>query len=267
MQRMSDQGIDRASPLPYYHQLKALVRADIGKRDLSPGERLPGDHDLCTRYDVSRTVVRQALAELEFEGVIERVKGRGTFVAARRTPQGLVQSLTGLFEDVAARGLHLHSRVRRLEVVPADAQVAHALALRVGAPVVLLERLRFVSGEPWVFVTTSLPAHLVPGLVDEDLSDRSLYAVLDQRYGLRPARGRRSVEARPASTELARDLQLRRGAPVLALSSTSTDVAGRPIETFHAFHRGDRSRFDVELVRQEGAAATPLVVIVEGAHS
>ena len=77
--------IDRRSPLPFYHQLKQILLADLRERDLAPGARLPGDHELCGTYDVSRTVVRQALAELETEGVIERVKGRGTFVPPRKT--------------------------------------------------------------------------------------------------------------------------------------------------------------------------------------
>ena len=124
--------IDRSSPLPFYYQLKQILLADLRARDLAPGTRLPGDHELCGSYDVSRTVVRQALAELETEGVIERVKGRGTFVAQRRTAERLVQSLTGLFEDVAARGGHLRSDVRRQEVVPADGQIADQLQLSPG---------------------------------------------------------------------------------------------------------------------------------------
>ena len=89
-------GIDRKSPLPFYYQLKQLVLTDLRERNLAPGDRLPGDHELCDTYRVSRTVVRQALTELETEGVIQRVKGRGTFVAPRRTSEHLVQSLTGL---------------------------------------------------------------------------------------------------------------------------------------------------------------------------
>jgi GntR family transcriptional regulator len=67
-----DRGIDRTSPLPFYYQLKQILLTDLREQPLSPGDRLPGDHELCQTYGVSRTVVRQALAELETEGVIER---------------------------------------------------------------------------------------------------------------------------------------------------------------------------------------------------
>ena len=62
--------IDRMSPLPFYYQLKQILLTELRDRELSPGARLPGDHELCETYDVSRTVVRQALTELETEGAV-----------------------------------------------------------------------------------------------------------------------------------------------------------------------------------------------------
>ncbi len=248
--------IDRTSPLPYYHQLKQILLSDLREKDLAPGDRLPGDHELCATFDVSRTVVRQALAELETEGVIVRVKGRGTFVAPQKTSEHLVQSLTGLYEDVAARGSHLRSQVRRQEVVPADEQIATQLELEPGAPVVVVERLRFVDDEPWVLATTYLPDGVAPGLVDEDLSDQSLYALLEQRYDVRLTHGRRGVEAAVAGTALAADLAISPGDPVLVLRSTSY-AGDRPVEMFVAYHRGDRSRFEVVLQRAPAADPHP----------
>ncbi len=250
--------IDRTSPLPYYHQLKQILLSDLREKDLAAGDRLPGDHELCATFDVSRTVVRQALAELETEGVIVRVKGRGTFVAPQKTSEHLVQSLTGLYEDVAARGSHLRSEVRRQEVVPADEQIATELELEPGAPVVVVERLRFVDEEPWVLVTTYLPEGVAPGLVGEDLTNQSLYALLEQRYDVHLTHGRRGVEAAVAGGPLAADLGIEPGDPVLVLRSTS--YAGeRPVEMFVAYHRGDRSRFEVILQRTQAPGPEPLM--------
>ena len=251
-------GIDRTSLIPFYHQLKSLVVEQISWDGLAPGDRLPSDHELCERYGVSRTVARQALGELESEGVLVREKGRGTFVAQPKSAQGLVQSLAGLHDDVASHGMTLRSEVRRLETVPAPVDVARDLQIATGAPVLLLERLRFISDLPWVLVTTYLPADLIGGLEQEDLEHGSLYEIMD-RHGVRPVKGRRSIEARVATAGLARDLGLAKGAAVRFLSSVGLTGAGRPVEVFHAFHRGDRTRFEVELSVGSDAVVVPAV--------
>ena len=155
----------------------------------------------------------------------------------------------------------MRSEVRRLAVVPADAQVAADLQIEAGRPVIAVERLRFVDEEPWVSVTTHLPEDVAPGLVHDDLTSQSLYALLENKYGVRLVRGRRSLEAAVATPALARDLGIARASPILVLRSVSLGVGDRPIETFVAFHRGDRSRFEVELLRQSTAAARPLMIV------
>lgn len=245
----SRRSIDKSSPLPFYHQLKEILREDLERRRLQPGDRLAGDHELCQLYGVSRTVVRQALADLQNEGVLERVKGRGTFVAPQRTSHRLVQSLTGLYDEVAAQGRTLRSEVRTLEIAPADAEVAARLQIPPETPVVVLERLRLVDDEPWVYTVSHIPAAMAPDLIEQDLREQSLYALLENRYGLRMARGHRTVEAHSAGPRLARDLRIAQNAPVLKLTNVSLGLDGAPIETFVAYHRADRSRFEVDLER------------------
>ena len=118
----------------------------------------------------------------------------------------------------------------------------------------MLERLRFVDDEPWVLATTYLPYDVAPGLLDDDLTHQSLYALLEQKYGVELTHGRRGVEAEVASDTLAESLGLSPGAAVLVLRSTSY-AGDRPVEVFVAYHRGDRSRFEVTLNRAKPADA------------
>ncbi|WP_347349162.1 GntR family transcriptional regulator [Nigerium sp.] len=134
--------IDRTSPLPFYAQLKQILLADIAERGLVPGDRFRSDHEIADRFGVSRSVVRQALAELEADGVIERSKGRGTFIARQKVGEGLARSLRGLHEDAALRGSQVTSTVLRQEVVPAPPAVGSRLGLAQDASVVVIERLR-----------------------------------------------------------------------------------------------------------------------------
>jgi len=247
---MSGGTVERGSPVPYYLQMKDLLVADLEAGKLAPGDRLPGEHDLCDRFGVSRTVVRQALGELEAEGRLRRQKGRGTFVASPKVAEAMIQSFSGLAEDVAARGGTLRNEVRALEVVTPSAAVAGELELSAATGVIRLERLRIVDGRPWSLVTTFLPEQRCPGLLDEDFTDASLYGLLEGKYGVLIAHGRRSIEAVAASPEVADALGIASGEPELLLRSTAYDEEGVPVEHFVAHHRADSTAFEVSVVRR-----------------
>ena len=242
--------IDRTSLIPFYHQLKSLVVEQIAREGLTPGDRLPSDHELCERYGVSRTVARQALGELEFEGVMAREKGRGTFVAQPKSAQGLVQSLAGLYDDVASHGMTLRSEVRRLETIPAKGRWQPTRGAS-GTPVLVLERLRFIADCRGCWSPPTCRP-ICPRSRSRRPGQR--IALRDHGSARRPAGDRRrSVEARVANASLARDLGLPKGGAVLFLASVGLNAAGRPVEVFHAFHRGDRTRFEVALLRPADA--------------
>lgn len=241
-----DLGLDPVAPVPLHRQLRDWIADSLVRQAVPPGTMLPGEYALCRDFGVSRTVVRQALAQLEDDGIIERVKGKGTFVARRRIPERLAHTLIGLYEEAAARGAQVRSEVRRLEwVIPAPA-VAEALATTPGDQVLELERLRVVDGEPWSLATTWLPARLAGAILGQDLAGRSLYQLLGE-YGTRAVSGTRSVDAAVATTQQAELLGVRPADPLLVLRSVSYDQHDQPMEVFVAYHRGDRSRFEFHL--------------------
>lgn len=241
--------VDHDSPIPYYVQVKEALKEYIEQGRWQPGEQLPGDMELCQMFDVSRTVVRQALSEMVHEGFVIRRKGKGTYVAEPKIRESLVQKLTGFYQDMAERGHAPFSQVLKHAVVPATAKIADHLEIEPGTPTIEIERLRYVQDEPIVLVTTYLPEALCPELIDIDLSRQSLYAYLEDRYGLVIARGRRTIQATPADEYEAMHLQVKKGAALILLDSVSYLEDGTPVEFYHALHRGDRSQFEVELVR------------------
>lgn len=258
--------IDRTSPVPYYAQVKGALRERIEHNDYKPGEQLPGEPELCMMFDVSRTVIRQALADLLHDGLIIKKKGKGTFVAEPKITERLVQELTGFYQDMASRGSPPFSQVLKQISVPADSKVAGFLKLQPGTPVIEIERLRFVADEPIVLVTTYLPTALCPALLDVNLIHQSLYAVLEKDFGLVIARGHRTLEAVPANPYEAELLRVEKQAPLMLLESVSYLSNGTPIEYYHALHRGDRSRFEAELIRVREPALKAGVLDIELAH-
>lgn len=241
--------VDENSPIPFYAQVKSALQGRIEQGEWEPGERLPSEMELCTMFGVSRTVIRQALSDMVHEGYVVRRMGKGTFVAEPKIRESLVQRLTGFYQDMAERGHEPVSQVLRQKIVPASGVVASHLEIEAGTPVIEIERLRFVEEEPIVLVTTYLPESLCPELIEQDLTHQSLYVYLEDRYGIEIAWGRRTVQAVPANEYEANLLQISKSAPLILLDSVSYLEDGTPLEYYHALHRGDRSQFEVELVR------------------
>jgi len=241
--------IEFGSAIPYYVQLIELLKEQIIMHSWKPGDQIPGEFELCMTYGISRTVVRQALQELELNGWIVRRKGKGTFIAESKINESLAQKLTGFYQDMKERGLDQITRVLHQQVIPASEKVAQYLEIPLDTTVIDIKRLRFINNEPIILVTTYIPANLCPQLAKTDLTNRSLYECLEQEFGLSIARGRRFIEAVAANEEEAKLLQVERGAPLILLDSISYLENGTPLEYFHALHRGDRSRFEIELIR------------------
>lgn len=246
-------GVTRGIPSPLHDQLREAIVQMVHARDLRPGDLLPSENQLCHDFKVSRTVVRQALAELHNDGLVRRVKGKGTFVSQPKTSERLMHTLLGLYEDVEERGGVVHSDVLEHVTAPANKDVAEQLEVAVNTAVVLLRRMRFVDGEPWALSTAWLPEAAGRHTLSADMVNDSLYRVLE-RHGIFGATGWRSVEAVLADEHTAHHLRTDVGSALLKLRSVRRDEMGTPIEYFEAFHRGDHSRFEFELTRDETRA-------------
>jgi GntR family transcriptional regulator len=241
--------IDFDSNIPYYVQLINHLKAQIKNGIWKPGDQFPGEHELGREYGVSRTVIRQALAEMEQEGLILRRKGKGTYVAQPKIAESLAQKLTGFYQDMTERGLKPVTQVLHQRVTPANERTALYLEITPGTLVVDIMRLRFVNDAPIQVVTSYIPYALCPKVAEVDLTNRSLYTFLENECGLLLSHGKRFIEAVAANESEAKLLQVKRGAPLIMLDSVSYLEDCKPVEYYHALHRGDRSRFEIELVR------------------
>jgi len=244
-----NKSIDFNSNIPYYIQLIDLLKGKIESEEWKPGDQILSEPELCEAYGVSRTVVRQALRDIELEGLVIRRKGKGTFVAEPKINESLAQKLTGFYHDMTDRGLMPITQVLRQQVIPAPKVVAEFLRIPTETPVIELERLRSVNSEPIVLVTSYMPYSLCPQLATADFSNQSLYDFLENHCGILIAYGQRYIEATLATEAIAELLQIEPGDALLRLESVSFIEDGTPVEYYYAHHRGDRSRFEVELVR------------------
>ncbi|HEY5031256.1 MAG TPA: GntR family transcriptional regulator, partial [Actinomycetes bacterium] len=220
---------------PRYYRLKRHLTELT--RTLEPGSAVPTERDLAVQFGTSRTTVRQALHELVVEGRLERVQGRGTFVAKAKVAQNL--ELTSYTEDLRSQGLDPTSRLVTMEYVRAAGDVPSRLAVTPGARVIHLVRLRLVGGEPMAIERSFLEAARFPGLRRHLARLGSLYAALDEGYGVRLGRAEETIETALASPEEAALLGVDTGLALLLLSRHGFDLDGRPVEWGRSVYRGD----------------------------
>jgi GntR family transcriptional regulator len=243
--------IDKNSPIPYYVQLKEVLLRYIEVTQMQADTQLPGEHELCHIFDLSRTVIRQTLSVLEQEGRIVRRKGKGAFIASRKITESLVQKLTGFHQDMSAKKTPPVSKILNMKVIDSDELISEKLKIAISTDVLLIERLRYVNDEPIVLVSTFLPYSLCKGVEKEDLTNQSLYELLETKYNLVIARGERTIEAVMPTKKQCKLLNIEANIPLIKLDSISYLGNGIPLEYYFAYHRADKSRFKVELVRVE----------------
>ena len=230
-----------------------------------PETQLPSERELCDLFGISRITVRLALDQLVAEGRLVRSHGRGTYVA--RSPlRKRVMPLVGFTEDMTSRGQRPGARVLQFETEPAPATVGRELQLAAGESAIVLKRLRLADGTPMAVETVHAPEALFPGLLEENLEDRSFYELLRQRYDVRPARAVQSWQAVACPRPDAKLLGIRTGSPVLQICRTTYEQTGRPFEYLESFFRGDRYIYYEEL-REGGdvVGATPRPMVVAAA--
>src|SRR5262249_30370163 len=133
--------LDQHSAQPLYAQLIDHFRRLISEGELQPGDRFPAELDLMKQYGVARITVRRAMSELVREGLLERARAKGTFVATPKIDREL-HNLASFSERMQARGLRAGSRVVQVDVIPATERIAAALDLAEGSPVAEIQRVR-----------------------------------------------------------------------------------------------------------------------------
>lgn len=238
------------TPPKYYIVKRALVEK-IDNDEFGVGTPIPSERDLMAMFDVSRITVRKAVEELEQEGYLYKVQGKGTYVKGDQGSQDLI-SITSCTQDVIRLGMTPSRKVLVSEVMAADKKRQRRLELTEGEEVFCLSRIYYADGEPINYTTAYLPHRLLPGIEKHDFSQESLYGVLEKEYGITITRAERTIEAVIAHDEISDYLDVKEGVPLLLFECVTHGlVNGKecPIETFKCCYRSDKFKFRINQVR------------------
>jgi GntR family transcriptional regulator len=245
--RLSAAAIDRSSPLPLYFQLAEVLEQEIAAGRFAPGARLPSEPELCEHFGVSRTTVRQSFGRLEQRGLIERLRGQGTFVRRGEPGLWLLQSSESFFqEEVDRLGRVVTSRVLRAEAVTLPDWATAALELPLGSRGATIERLRSVDGLVALYVVNHLSEYAADAALAITNPNESLYRRLRDRAGIVPYGALRTLEAIGAEPRIAELLELEPGAPVAFIESVAWDKEMRMFDSYRAWLRTDRTKIDIQ---------------------
>lgn len=231
-------------PIPYYHQISSILRDKVANGELVAGERLPSEEQLQTMFGVSRATVRQALQTLEHEGLIQRLPGKGSFVAASKNAVAEVK-MTCLLEDLIALGIPGKNVVSDVGVVSAGRTIAQAMKLQRGDSVFTFQRLVVVDGAPFASHRAFLPLFTRDRLREKDLADPHLLRILAEKCDLHAETAEHAIEAVLADAHQADLLGVDPSTALLSVTRTAFDRAGTPIEYGNTLYRSDRTRFHI----------------------
>jgi GntR family transcriptional regulator len=238
------------SQQPLYAQIKDLLRSRILSGTYAPLSQMPSEHDLCVMFDVSRITVRQALGDLQKEGVLFKLHGKGTFVSKPKAFQN-VTSLQGFGEAMSSMGYEILNQIRSFQVVAADRHVAGRLGLAEGAEVVEIHRVRLLNRAPVSLDITWVPATLGKRLAQADLETRDIFLILENDCGVALGHADVSIDSMLADADIAGALRVDEGSPILRIERLTHDEAGQPIDYEYLYFRGDTFQYRLRIDREK----------------
>ncbi|MBC5630847.1 GntR family transcriptional regulator [Clostridium sp. NSJ-6] len=236
--------IDKSSPIPVYFQLKNDLVKKIAQGLWKPGECIASERELCEIYGVSRMTIRQAIGELVQEGVLTRLKGKGTFVCEQTVKQQDMMSFT---EMIKQTGRELKTEVINFDVIdtPDDMQDIFMLD-----KVYKIERRRIVDGECIAVETVFIPVDYC-GHINEEMLKGSLYKILEN-FGYSISNSTSSIVAADITDEVKEKFNTKENFPVLKMIGKTFANKNKLLFIEEALYRSDKFTLQVNISRREG---------------
>lgn len=241
--------------VPLYYQVMRVLKEQIMSGGYPPGGQLPSESDLTETFGVSRVVVRQGLQLLEDEGLIERIKGKGTFVS-RDTDRDQTPRLSGYIEDLIRIGLAMEIRTLDLRLVKATGELAQVFDLSEDADLFFFKRLRMVDGRPFSVIHNYVPYEIGRLISPKELEEYPLMQLIETRGGTVIDWASEVFQATAADEEHAELLGIDLMAPVLKMILTAYSASGTAVNLAHVYYRSDRYNYRGYLKRRRSGART-----------
>jgi len=246
-QAFNDGQIVAMPSVPMHTQIREIIRRRVLDGTYPPHSQVPSESQMTEAFSVSRITIRQALGDLQKEGLIFKVAGKGSFVAKPKAFQNLSR-LQGFGEAMAPSGYETFSQVLSMRQVAASEMVSRRLQVGLGDAVYEIQRLRYLNREPISVDQSYFPLALGERLAHEDLPTRDIFVILENDFGLHLTHADLQIEAISADEFLARQLRIAEASPLLRIERL-TYADDKPIDFEFLYFRGDAFQYRLRIDR------------------
>lgn len=181
--------IDKKSEIPLYQQLAHSIKKAVDEQKLKENDKIPAENEFCKIYDLSRTTVRQALDILEKDGYIYKLRGKGSYVSTPKIYQNR-SSFSKFYDDIRSLGKIPVSKIISLKVKVANAYIKEKMQLEENDLICQIKWVRYGNNEPLIYETINLNYKLVDGIETKELTEKKLYDILTEEYGIKMTHGK-----------------------------------------------------------------------------
>lgn len=232
---------------PLYQQIKALITQSLQSGEWKPGDLIPSEIELASRFKVSQGTVRKAIDELSAENLVVRRQGKGTFVATHHEARAQFRFLR-LMPD-AGEAHYPDNRIIEVKRLRAPAEVARLLDIKSGDSVVFIKRVLSFDGEPTILEELWLPGLIFKGLTAERLTEYKgpMYGLFETEFGTHMIRAAEQIRAVSANEEVAGLLTVAVNTPLLSVERVSYTYGDKPVEVRRGLYLTNRHHYQNEL--------------------
>lgn len=236
------------SPLPYYAQIKEILRGRILDGTYKPHQQMPSESEMMEAFKVSRITVRQALGDLQKEGLIFKIHGKGSFVSKTKAFQNL-DRLQGFGEAMSRFGFETFNQLLSIKDICANPSIAERLGVEPRSTVVEIKRVRYLNREPISLDVSYLPQTIGERLRKADLATRDIFVILENDYRIPLGNADLHIGAMLADPVLASLLRVEEGSPVLRIERLTFTVEQKPLDFEYLYYRADAFQYRLRIER------------------
>lgn len=240
-----DKKLDKNTPIPLYFQLKNIILSDIEKGNFVTGDSIPTENQMADFYHISRSTIRQAIAELVQEGWLVRKASKGTFVTTPVQNSSYIRSFEPFYQQIKRLGMVPRTELIDLSVITPEPEIAEKMKLTPEQKVISMFRRRFADDMPMVTIQNYIPYNSCSFILSHDFKTNSLYELLMSNQKTQIFNTKTVVSAATSTEEDIRLLEMKIPTPMLCFHTISVTKDGDIIDYAFSRYRGDWNKFEI----------------------